>query len=726
MSQASRLPEAPAGAQQPLRADKPMCWAVDEVTRRIVHVSELDREHTGLRCGCVCPACDSALQAVNAGRDGTHFRQAHTRGQFFRHQAGQQKDQCLLLAAHMAALKLLYEREEIDVPPPRRRGLFHGASGQIFEAEAIGVRTRFRVRARAWVDSQAARLTLEDGRVILLKLGSSFAVDEAGVYSGVITIQTDDPAVASWSREQILAKAVLDDGLLCWQRHWEDQALEAEAMRQAEQAAVQALDHLPGGGGLEFECLTAPQRSESVLHATIKRILEESGGLKVPPYMFEEVVELPNGKAYREPYGFPFEFLRMVDVRLEQVMGRIVPDVLCRACTTRDDFLLMIEVVVTHPVTLEKLQVIKAQGVACLQIDVSHFNKRGRMTLDGLKWEVLHNPNSKRWLFHPGLEERRAEAQRRGEAARQKMVSEMQLGRALLDRVWVSHPNQLPALLLQLVLENERCLRSGLPSVTDFQTILNALKANGWDANDEPLLQPGGVLSALATVRDDRKVNPGHVLDVLHTLSETPRVRVHTGLILIAVKIYGVAFRPQERAEYLRIRQAVHDSFKMGDLQFGRPTRHDRLIGWIFPELAPALESRYGTAEYAREQKDIVSRAASERRRQEMEELKRRAEEMDRQRQAAALEAALTGVRSKWNPPLGMCKDFEQAAHREEVRIVLRQLRDCGLDLEEALASAFRARDMGMPVATWLRDRGLTDADQVRYLMLLLRAAWLV
>lgn len=109
-------------------------------------------------------------------------------------------------------------------------------------------------------------------------------------------------------------------------------------------------------------------------------------------------------------------------------------------------------------------------------------------------------------------------------------------------------------------------------------------------------------------------------------------MRVHTGLVLIAVKVYGVAFRPQERAEYLRIRQVVQDSFKAGDLQFGRSTRHDNLIGWIFPELAPALENRYGTAEYAREQKDIVSKAAADRRRQEMEDFKRRADEMDRKR----------------------------------------------------------------------------------------------
>lgn len=721
-----RLDESAATqAQSAPRADKPMCWAVDEATRRIVHVSELDREHTGLRCGCVCPACDSALQAVNAGRDGAHFRQTNTRGQFFRHQAGQQKDKCLLLAAHMAALQLLYDREEIDVPPPRRQASFHGASGQLFEAEALGVRARFGIRAKEWVDSQAARLTLDDGRVILLKLDSSFAVDEAGVYSGVITVRTNDPAVASWTREEILAKAVLVDGLLCWQRHWDDQALEAEAMRQAEDAAVQALDHLPGGGQ-QFKDLLAPQRSESVLHATIKRILEEAGGVKVPPYMFEEVVQLPNGKPLREPYGFQFGFLRMVDVRLEQVMGRIVPDVLCRACTIQDDFPLMIEVVVTHPVTLEKLQVIQAQGVACLQIDVSHFQKSGRMSVDGLKWEVLENPSSKRWLFHPGLAARRAEAKRRGEQALQAMTAEMQARRAPLDRVWDTPPKQLPTLLLQLVLENERSLRAGLGQLTDFQTLFEALAANGWDANDAPLVQPGGVLSTLATVRDQAKGDTRRVLDVLVTLAGTPRVRVHTGLVLIAVKVYGVAFTAAERVEYQRIRQAVQDSFQVGDLQFGRPTRHDNLIGWIFPELAPALEHHYGTAEYARERRDLVGRAEAEQRRQAMKVLKRRGEELDRTRQTSALEVALAGINDEWNPPLGICRDFEQAIHSTEVNIVLKRMRESEIDFTEALASAFRARGAGVSVATWLRERRPADVDQIRHLTLLLRAAWLI
>jgi hypothetical protein len=643
----------------------------------------------------------------------------------FRHHTGHQKDRCLLLAARMAALELLFKREEIDIPPPRRRASIQGASGQLHTAEVAGQRELVRIRAREWVDSQAARLTLEDGRVILLKLDSSFAVDDAGVYSGVITIRVNDPAIASWTREEILASAFMDDGLLCWQRHWQDPLLEAEASRQAEDAAVQLIDHLPGGGQ-DYEGLTVAQRSESVLHGAIKIILEKAGGLTVPPYAFEEKVALPNGKTWSETYGFQFGFLRMVDVRLEKVLGRIVPDVLCRACTQDDDFPLMIEVVVTHPVTLEKLQHIRAQGVACLQIDVSHFQKSGRMTLEGLKWEVLKNPNSKRWLFHPGLERRQIEARQRGHEALQAVVTEMRKHRAVLELLYSTPSNELPQRLLEVVLANERSIRAGLGVLTDFQEILELLKANGWDANDAPLLQPGGVLSALATVRDHAKGNTRRVLDALVIVAGTPRVRVHTGLILIAVKVYGVEFTAVERTEHLRIRQMVQDSFKEGDLQFGRPTRHDGLIGWIFPEMALLLDHRYGTAQYAREQKEILARAAADKLRQEMEDLKRTGDARDQALQVKAVGAAIAGIRAQWNPPLAICRDFEQAMRSSEVTTFLKRMRDSEIDFEEALAIAFQARDAGVPVAQWVLDRKPLDVDQVRHLTQLLSAAWLI
>lgn len=58
-----------------------------------------------------------------------------------------------------------------------------------------------------------------------------------------------------------------------------------------------------------------------------------------------------------------------------------------------------------------------------------------------------------------------------------------------------------------------------------------------------------------------------------------------------------------------------------------------------------------------------------------------------------ALEGALTGVNSTWNPPPAICRDFEQGMDSAEGNVAHRRLRDCGFDLEEALASASQARD---------------------------------
>jgi hypothetical protein len=100
----------------PPRGDQPLRWALHAQSRRVIHVSMLQRKQKGLACGCVCPGCGEELEAVNAGRDPSHFTLPNTLGQFFRHGRGHQKDNCLLLAGRLAALQLLFERGEVEIP----------------------------------------------------------------------------------------------------------------------------------------------------------------------------------------------------------------------------------------------------------------------------------------------------------------------------------------------------------------------------------------------------------------------------------------------------------------------------------------------------------------------------------------------------------------------------------------------------------------------------------
>ena len=54
----------------PLPADETevLAWARDSDTGAAVHVCHLPRDRSGRKCGCECPGCDAALDAVNAGK----------------------------------------------------------------------------------------------------------------------------------------------------------------------------------------------------------------------------------------------------------------------------------------------------------------------------------------------------------------------------------------------------------------------------------------------------------------------------------------------------------------------------------------------------------------------------------------------------------------------------------------------------------------------------------
>lgn len=277
-------------------SDTPMRWAVRSQTGLAVHVSQLSRQETGMACQCICPACGSAIQAVNAGVDREHFLRANTLGQFFRHQNGKQRDSCLTAVARLTALQLLVERQEIDLPAPTRKATVLGISGQIYQAVSMGERSRVRVRKRVWIDSMTASLTLGDGLVILVRLDTDRTVADLGSFDGIITITVDDPEVASWDAETVLANIQLDGGRgMCWDRHWSDDVLQRVAQQDAEHQAAKYLDLLPTVLG-NLDGLTPAQKSESVLHHVIKGILLKAAAIGSPIHREQVQQRMPDGE----------------------------------------------------------------------------------------------------------------------------------------------------------------------------------------------------------------------------------------------------------------------------------------------------------------------------------------------------------------------------------------------------------------------------------------------
>ena len=97
-------PNSPEAAKRAL-AELVMAWARDSVTGQPRYIGEIDAHHRGSKCGCECPSCGLPLIAVNAAKEEVQ-RRPH-----FRHPEGAQRDDCAILAARTAALRLLSEDE---------------------------------------------------------------------------------------------------------------------------------------------------------------------------------------------------------------------------------------------------------------------------------------------------------------------------------------------------------------------------------------------------------------------------------------------------------------------------------------------------------------------------------------------------------------------------------------------------------------------------------------
>ncbi len=180
-----------------VQQDQPMRWANHKANREAIYVGWLSASQNGNSCDCKCPACGEDLQAVNAGKDISHFLKANTRGMFFRHPSGHQRKDCSFLVAKLAALHLLMHSGEVDLPPPRRTGVHQGASGTTYTGETVGRAWRGRITDKVWVDSQSARITI-DGLTVLVQLQARPNLSDDFVVDGE---REDEVLSAAWQRE---------------------------------------------------------------------------------------------------------------------------------------------------------------------------------------------------------------------------------------------------------------------------------------------------------------------------------------------------------------------------------------------------------------------------------------------------------------------------------------------------------------------------------------------
>ncbi|SDZ43122.1 hypothetical protein SAMN05518669_1354 [Variovorax sp. YR634] len=594
-----------AGAQRVL-AELVMAWANDAETGEPCFILELDAQHTGAKCGCVCPSCGLPLTAVNAAK--AEFR----RRPHFRHPEGAERSECMVLAARVAVLRQLQEDGWLELPRRRRSATAIGLSGEPYEAWVEVPAEKLHILQVDYRGRAVAVITFDDGRQLRVELtGTPGEINGPlgadGLPVPTIYLGVNDPLLASMEPSEIRRRMRLLPDDLCWRGHWDDIELQARAEAEAKEKAHFYFDEIPEGLDLPEEMDPALRR-ETVLHHEVKRILAEQRWLYVPG--LDVVVEAltHDGQALRERWSCEAEKLELDHVELEQRFGRIVPDITCKSWSTaggRVMWPLLIEVTVTNQINEERLRGIREHGEAALEIDLSLAG--GRVTRDELTRLVVEELSLKRWLFHPGSEEKRLEL--RAAVAQEKSVLDEQAR-------WLAERREL--VLATPIAEIAREYLAAVVSMLDAGAEADAegrqsavviiaeqaarervadaadkLALHGYpEAADQNLIGYHGILSRILSCQLARPVGyrMPNVMGVLNAIRQSRGVqRSLFTLFFIAVRVYRPPLEPDQQIWFEGWATDVRNSIRAGDATYLRDPAYDAFLSVLFPEMAEAL-----------------------------------------------------------------------------------------------------------------------------------------
>lgn len=587
--------------------DLVMAWARDQVTGEPRYIGELAREQTGAACKCECYSCGLPLLAVNAGKV-TYKRRPH-----FRHPDGAAKDDCLVLSARSAALELLRKDGLLQLPRRRMSAKVAGLSGHYHEAWVEAPGQTVRVADFSFNDRAAAMLTLDDGRQIRVVLDGSVSVrnvaSEGVALTPTIILSITDPEIAAMSPDELRRRLVILAEGAVWCAHWDDAELHQAALDLAQSKAIDALDWLDATD--LSDGLSNDERRETLLHLKAKEILERERKINLPTLSASVEVRGPLGTPIMATRHVFSEMVELEQVTLEKHMGRIRPDVLAHAKAGKwfPPGLLIIEITVSNTITEERLVRLRESNIPALEIDISRMG--GKVTEKEFTHLVVHETASKRWLFHPlmaSLEldaksevnrksvEQNAEARRIEEnKAKDRQREEM---RRTGSTVWrdrflaaaEAHGNELAR--FDTTGQQYDRLQAAM---TEVEGCADALAEHGYpEAKDDFILyrKQGSIIHRLLSIKENRPIgyNLQTTWQVLNAiLQEGHPYMSYQSLYLIAIKTYRPTLTDKQLERVNAWRTEVRDSLKAGEQSYRRSTRYDRLLSFLFPEMAAGI-----------------------------------------------------------------------------------------------------------------------------------------
>ena len=572
-----------------------LAWARDTETGQPVYILELDAKRTGVNCGCECPSCDLPLTAVNAGKI-QYKRRPH-----FRHPAGAIKSECVFISARLAAMRLFQTEGFILLPKRTRTVTAVGISGTRYEGFYETPAKNFAIRDFSFSDKAVAILTLADGRKLQVDLIGKGVVNPGdGTPTACITLNTNDPAIAGMSLDELRANIELISDNLCWLSHWDDEEHAAKALADAEKKADDFMD-LQRVYAAELEFIDKNLRHETVLHWEVKNILADAMALRVPKLEINLSKRASDGQLIEKSWVQDSHNIPLLSVRTEQRLGRLIPDVVADV-SPEHGHTLLIEVTVTNTIDSDRINRIRNLNLPTLEIDTSFSG--GLVSRNELREIVLNGLELKRWIHHPLRDEKyeclTSELESEITGIEQKLLKERQYRKKVLNTPLQEIVDEYLSLIIDIAefdtldslsqsdLAKRDTLKEMLASVSQKLAIHDYP-----EATDETLtLGRQAIIPRVLSIKFGRGVGYklNTTMDVMNAIKQSSnRNSSNHSIFMIAEKVYRPADAPPNPDWYGDWVNEVKRSINAHEQTYIRDRKFDRFLSLLFPEMSPGL-----------------------------------------------------------------------------------------------------------------------------------------
>lgn len=581
-----------------------MAWARDAENGEPRYIMELGAERRGSRSGCVCPSCLAPVTAVNAAR-AEYIRRPH-----FRHPPGTEKQSCSIVAARFALLKEVQADGWLQLPQLQRKVTAIGLSGHKYETWVSAAPQKVRVSDVDFQDHTRALLSLDDGRRIQVLLTGSATVSSTDEILACLTLHIDDPRASSLSPEELRKRLTLMPEWLCWQSHWEDRALEAQARGLLEGQMDDAIDAPPPD--LDLSAVPAELHRETVLHFLAKQILGDAGKIRAPAIHHEVSKRAGPGVDVTRTWYKPETTYTLTNVKLECRLGHVVPDIVCEARDEDGNVFprLCIEITVTNPIDEERKARLRQEGSSTLELDLSRTG--GRLTKAEFQDMLVRETSFKNWIWHSEGWAALVELQRQVDEEVQRTLIKAETARKLRAEALAMDAGEIGQQYLGAMasyLEQQDLLDAGAPGAlgeaveaarVETMRLADLLGFHGYfGKTDLTKSQAVRVLSRFLSLKHDRGIGFKYAtgFEVLNSIWQLKdRNRQDIPMYMAAARHWKIRLNEKQGESVRAWRETIIASLKAGETTYLRSSGNDRLLTLLFPDLAKVLATTTGIA----------------------------------------------------------------------------------------------------------------------------------